>query len=243
MFLSVVIPAFNEEKLLGACLDSVREACGALERGGDFEWEIVVCDNNSTDATAPIARERGARVVFEPHNQIARARNRGAEAARGDWLFFIDADSVLSENLLRDIVETARRGDTVGGGATVRFNDDASDLVRRTVRGWNWISRTFRWAAGSSVWCRTDAFRAIGGFSEEFYISEEIDFSKRLKRYARARKERFVILTAHSVVTSDRKLPLYGMKTHLSFLFHATMRPRRTLRDPKRCQMWYDGRR
>ncbi|MFA6317176.1 MAG: glycosyltransferase, partial [Elusimicrobiota bacterium] len=94
MKLSIVIPAFNEEKLLASCLRSVQAALATGLRPG-WASEVVVCDNNSTDKTPEIARAEGAQVVFEPHNQISRARNTGAKAASGDWLLFIDADSIL----------------------------------------------------------------------------------------------------------------------------------------------------
>src|SRR5690606_31223532 len=93
--LSVVVPAYNEERLLGASLAAIREGLAAFEAAG-WEAELVVCDNNSTDRTAEIARAAGARVVFEPINQISRARNTGARAGSGDWLLFVDADSFPS---------------------------------------------------------------------------------------------------------------------------------------------------
>ena len=92
MKVSVVIPAFNEEKLLPSTLGAVRAAAAAFTARG-WEWECVVCDNNSTDRTAEVARAAGAAVVFEPVNQIGRARDAGARAATGAWLVFIDADS------------------------------------------------------------------------------------------------------------------------------------------------------
>ena len=99
--LSVVVPAFNEERLLAATLGSIRSA--ALSFDGAWSWELIVCDNNSTDRTAEIARAAGATVVFEPINQIARARNRGAAAATGDWLIFVDADSYPTRELLEEV--------------------------------------------------------------------------------------------------------------------------------------------
>ena len=90
--ISIVVPAFNEERLLGESLAQMKSAAGVFVRQG-WEVELIVCDNNSTDRTAEIARAAGALVVFEPVNQIARARNRGAAAATGDWLIFVDADS------------------------------------------------------------------------------------------------------------------------------------------------------
>ena len=78
--ISIVVPAFNEERLLGESLAQIKSAARAFApRGWDFE--LIVCDNNSTDRTAEIARVAGATVVFEPVNQIARARNSGAAAA------------------------------------------------------------------------------------------------------------------------------------------------------------------
>src|SRR5690349_2190828 len=89
--ISVVVPAFNEEKLIGATLRSIKEAGMAFQEAG-WETELVVCNNNSSDATADVAQREGARVVFEGVNQIGRARHAGACAATGDWLVFVDAD-------------------------------------------------------------------------------------------------------------------------------------------------------
>src|SRR3954468_6813980 len=92
MKVSIVVPAYNEEKMLPRSLNAIRQATRAFTEIG-WESKIVVCDNNSTDRTAQIAAENGAEVVFEPINQIARARNRGAAGACGEWLIFVDADS------------------------------------------------------------------------------------------------------------------------------------------------------
>src|SRR5688572_32357746 len=94
----------------------------------DAGWasELIVCDNNSTDRTAEIARAAGAQVVFEPVNQISRARNAGAARASGDWLLFVDADSYPDAGLFRNVVEVIRQGRCVAGGATVRV--DTSNL-------------------------------------------------------------------------------------------------------------------
>ena len=102
--ISVIVPAFNEEKLLGASLAEIKTAAAAFTRLG-WDFELIVCDNNSTDRTADIARAAGAKVVFEPVNQIARARNCGAAAATGDWLIFVDADSHPSAELFADVAE------------------------------------------------------------------------------------------------------------------------------------------
>ena len=231
MKLSVVVPAFNEEKLLAATLASIREATQGLDA------ELIVCDNNSTDRTAEIAREAGAKVVFEPVNQISRARNAGAAAAAGDWLVFIDADSFPDRNLFADLGTAIASGRYVGGGAIVRF-DEADGLARGAVSIWNAISRAMRWAAGSFVFCRADAFRAIGGFSTELYASEEIDFSRRLKRLGR-----FTILHRHPLRTSGRKVRLYSKREYFSLLLRIVLSGGRALRRRDDLFAWYDGRR
>src|SRR5262245_4984470 len=118
MRVSVVIPAFNEELLLGKTLASVRASMAAFEEAG-WESELIVCDNNSTDRTADIARAAGATVGLEGGDQIARARNRGAAAALGDWLVFVDADSLPTVELFRDVVNAVRGGRCVAGGSTI----------------------------------------------------------------------------------------------------------------------------
>ena len=98
MKVSVVVPAFNEERLLAGSLAVIREAMIAFAKEG-WMRELIVCDNNSTDRTAEIAAAAGARFVFEPVNQISRARNAGAAQATGEWLLFVDADSYPTREL------------------------------------------------------------------------------------------------------------------------------------------------
>ena len=232
------MPAFNEERLLPGTLQSIRAAAAALE---GWAWELIVCDNNSTDRTAELARAAGAQVVFEPHNQISRARNRGAQAAQGEWLLFIDADSTPSAGLFGDLRKTIEGGEALAGGSTVA--PVGSPAFRLAIRGWNAISRLTRWAAGSFIFCERAAFAALGGFSEELYASEELELFVRLKWLARDRAKRIVILHRHPLVTSDRKLHLYGWGELLGVFLRILLRPHKGLRNAADCRPWYDGRR
>src|SRR5262249_59692752 len=108
MKLSIIIPAFNEEKLLPSCLEHVFTAVRA-NASPDWTSEVIVVDNNSTDRTAAIAHAAGATVVFEPVNQISRARNAGARVAQGDWFLFVDADSALHPATLAELLRHIRR--------------------------------------------------------------------------------------------------------------------------------------
>ena len=241
--LSIIIPAFNEEKLLAASLRSVKAAADSAFTDTGLAWELVVCDNNSTDRTADIARAGGARVVFEPVNQIGRARNPGAAAATGDWLLFVDADSRPSRELLSDVLALTRRPDVLLAGATMTF-DEAPPVARVLCGLWNIVSRLRRLVAGSFILVRAAAFREVGGFDLKFFAGEEIDLAMRLqKTVGRCDRQRTVILHRHPLVTSARKMKLYGKGELGRFFLKSLFRPMKTSQTRDDCSMWYDGRR
>lgn len=232
--ISFVIPAHNEEALIGATLRSVEEAA-ADAIGTKEPYEIVVVDDASTDRTAEIARAAGARVVAANARQIAAARNAGARAARGDRLIFIDADTLLPTATLHAALQALENG-AVGGGAG--FRGDPGPLPR-----WGppvlalvaWIMRTARWAAGCFLFVRRDAFERAGGFDERYFASEEIHLSRALKRLGR-----FVIVR-EAVVTSNRKARLFTGRQIL-WQFVSAIHPS-TVRRRDRLPMWYGGHR
>ena len=231
---SVVVPAYDEEALLPATLASIREAMAAVPREG----EIVVCDNNSTDGTAAAARAAGARVVFEPHNQIARARNTGGRAALGEWLVFVDADTTIPSPLLREALALLESGSAAGGGSLFLMEGAEGGAAGRMVRLWTWISRRFRLAAGSFLFVRRDAFDAVGGFPETMYAGEEVVFSMAVRRWGRARGLPFLVLEDHPVRTSGRKLRWFSHGTLLATFLLMTLCPW-LARSRAFCRIWY----
>jgi glycosyltransferase involved in cell wall biosynthesis len=241
MRISVIVPAFNEEQLLGESLRQVNAAMTAFAPRG-WETELIVCDNNSTDRTAEIARAAGARVVFEPINQIGRARNRGAEAATGDWLIFVDADTHPTVALFDDVAAQMATGQCLAGGCTIRLEAGyaSGHLITHL---WNATSRALHWVAGSFIFCEAAAFRKLGGFNVELFASEEIELSKRFKKLARAERKRIVILHRHPIFTSARKLRLYTPREHFKFLTKTVFAGGKTLKKREECYQWYDGRR
>jgi hypothetical protein len=100
-----------------------------------------------------------------------------------------------------------------------------------------------KWAAGAFIFCQGEAFRKIGGFNLELFASEELDLSKRLKKLARARGQKMVILHRHPLLTSARKMRLYSLGEMARFFKNAVLRPRQTVTNREACGPWYDGRR
>jgi len=231
---SVIIPAYNEENYLPRTLDALQAAMAAIDRPG----EIIVVDNNSTDATAEIARSRGAMVVFEKINQISRARNTGARHAAGRQLVFVDADTVVSKKLLKKALVNLRQKNCCGGGATVAADKPLKPFYRSALKLWNHISVRFHIAAGSFVYCRRDGFEAVGGFSEDVYVGEEIWFSIHYRRWGKSRGQEFVIIDDAPVVTSTRKLDWFSKSRTTSLLLPMLLFPL-ICRHRSLCGYWY----
>ena len=229
---SIVIPAYNEEALLPATFDALEAAMAAQAgRAG----EVVVADNASTDRTAEVARARGARVVFEPHRQIARARNAGGRAARGRYLIFVDADTTVSPRLLSRTLHVLDSGECCGGGALIAFSRPAPGAWGATV--WDAISRLCQWAAGGYLFCLREAFEGVGGFDERFYASEELHMSQALKHWGWRRRQRLVILDGPAV-TSPRKLEWFSRRQMLAHVLAMLSHP--SLKSREACTMWYE---
>ncbi len=232
---SILIPAYNEEALLPEVIRCVHRGFRELPFEG---YEIVVCDNNSTDRTAAVAAEAGARVVFEPHNQIARARNAAAKAALGKWLIFLDGDTFLTADLLRATLACFESGVVCAGGSALRFDKEGLSWFATSMTWlWNRISNVVKLAAGSYIFCYKAAWEETGGFDEEIYAGEEIFFSQRLKKWARSRGMKFRVLTNAPVVTSSRKMDWYG--TGGLMMAVALMFRPGSIKNRDMCDLWY----
>jgi glycosyltransferase involved in cell wall biosynthesis len=202
--ISFIIPAHNEEELLGRTLAALH---GAASSTGE-PYEVIVVNDSSTDRTRDIARSHSARVVDVTHRQIAATRNTGARAAAGEWFIFVDADTMVTERALRAALRVLRNG-AVGGGCVARFDGPVpfyGRVLERLILPF--ILPLFGLAAGCFFYCTRDAFVAAGGFDESLYATEEVALGQRLKRLGR-----FVIVREF-VITSGRKVrahSLWGM--------------------------------
>ena len=230
--ISFVVPAHNEERLLARTLGAIDEAA----RGLDLPAELIVVDDASTDRTAAIAREHGARVIAVSHRQIAAARNAGAREARGQLLVFVDADTVVSATVVRAAV-AALRGGAVGGGCAFRFAGRLPLWGRILQAVANPVYRTARLASGCFLFCTREAFRSVGGFDEALFGAEEAALSRAL-----GARGRFVVLR-ESVLTSGRKLRAYSGREVLLLLAKLAVRGASAVRRREGLEIWYGERR
>jgi glycosyltransferase involved in cell wall biosynthesis len=230
--ISFIVPAYNEERSLGATLDALHAAGRAVGE----PYELVVVDDASTDRTAIIARRHGALLVSVAHRQIAATRNSGARKANGELFIFVDADTIVNGAVVRAAVE-ALRGGAVGGGAAVQFDGAVPLYARLLMPVLVRVFRAARLAAGCFLFCTRDAFAAVGGFDEAFYGAEELVMSRALKRYGK-----FVVLR-QAVVTSGRKLRTHSVREVLMVLGRLVLRGPGVVKQRQGMELWYAERR
>jgi glycosyltransferase involved in cell wall biosynthesis len=102
--LSVAVIARDEERHIGAALDSVAGLAAEI---------VVLLDERTRDRTAELARERGARVFVEPWRGFGAQRNRALELCRGEWVLFLDGDERVTPELAQEIAQIADRSSTI----------------------------------------------------------------------------------------------------------------------------------
>lgn len=235
-----MIPAYNEAGYLArtlACVDAARASYR-----GPSAVEVVVVDNASTDRTAEIARACGAEVVVEERRCIAAVRNRGARHSTGRILAFMDADSLLSQNVFNAIHETMVSGRYVGGSTDVRLERMSPGLfvtMCLTVYAARWLLGV----SGGLIFVERFTFEELGGFDERLYCAEDSAFLLALRRRAKRSGRGFVVLKDEITTTSARSFDRLGDWYYVRNL------PRiirnggvRAFRNPEFCRpYWYDA--
>lgn len=176
--LSIVIPTFNEEKFLPYLLES-------LKKQTFRDFEIIVADNLSTDATRSIALKAGARLV--KGGLPARGRNHGAKVAQGEWLLFLDADVILPPDFLeKSVAEIKKRNFSITSCLIRPLSDRKIDkLLHDTANWYLWTTKKFfPHAPGFCIFVKKELHRSLGGFDEKIKLAEDHDYVLRASRIA-----------------------------------------------------------
>lgn len=202
-FISIVIPAFNEEKYIGNALETIK----AQEYPKDG-FEIVVVDNNSKDKTREVALSFGVRVVECQKQGVAAARQAGVEAAKGEIIAFTDSDAFLPKNWLAQISAAMSSGKLVAyGGPMGSKGAGIIGVIALTIFDYfakfnQLFGRHMLW--GNNFAVRRDAVEAIGGFDVSLSNGEDWEICLRLaKKFGKYGRIRYDL--KHRVSTSSRK--------------------------------------
>lgn len=188
LMISVVIPAYNEERLIARCLDAF-----ARQRT-KRTFEVIVVDNHSMDRTAVIANSYASRlplrVVYEPRKGRGQARYTGCAQAKGDIIACTDADTIVPETWIESIAKGfATRPDAVAlvGASVIDDCDRATNFLYNhglpmVLKG-AWIMGGHGWLNGYSCAIRANAYRASGGFDAALNAGEDTELSIRLSKF------------------------------------------------------------
>ena len=228
MKLSFIIPAWNEEELIGKTLASIQKS------SSEYDYEILVADDASSDRTGEIAKSMGARVVLCNNRQIGPTRNDGAAFATGDVFIFVDADTIVFEEVIHETVVSIQQN-YVAGGSFPRFDGKIPLLAVVLGKVLEWVFIVGRVSAGAYLFCTKESFAKSGGFSPKYFAAEEVHFSRSLHKYGK-----FKTLKNH-VVTSGRKFRTHTAWEIFSTLLLVSIPGVRNIK--KRKNLWYGARR
>jgi glycosyltransferase involved in cell wall biosynthesis len=202
--LSVVIPAHNEERFIGRCIESV--LASAQHAGVDVE--LVVALNRCTDRTREIAEASGALCVIEDRKCIAAVRNAGVRASAAESIVTIDADSWMSTNTIAQVLRCLDDRRYIGGGTMMYPERWSIGIVFSALAIAPYVV-THGVSAGM-FWLRRDVFETLGGFDERFITVEDLDFALRLKALGKTRGLRYGTVWRGGITTSCRKFDQFG---------------------------------
>jgi glycosyltransferase involved in cell wall biosynthesis len=186
MFISVVVPALNEEKYIKQCLSSLLSQSYPREL-----YEIIVVDNGSTDRTSEIARGFGVKVVYEPKRGVSRARHRGAQEARGEIIAGTDADGIAPGTWLEEIARAFRSDDTLGAlTGPIALHDGTRLQCWWAKHVYNGVTRLCHTVGrgvinGNNFAVRTRDYWRVGGFDTSLLSAEDMDLGVRLSAVTR----------------------------------------------------------
>lgn len=202
--ISVIIPAHNEEKYITRCLQSIRLAQQQIST----PVEIIVVLNRCTDRTEAIARGYEARTIIENARNLARIRNTGVKASSGDIIVTIDADSWMSENMLREVYRRLKTGRYVGGGVRIKAERLSIGIFFSIMTFAPKLLLKRIWAG--MFWTFRKNFDAVGGFNEDLVSVEDVDFAKRMRAYGQSKNLRYGLILRAYIMTSCRKFDRFG---------------------------------
>lgn len=192
--ISIIIPALNEEKYLPKLLDCIKtQSCR--------DYEVIVADANSKDKTKEMAKKYGCKVV--KGGLPAVGRNRGAKAAKGDVLFFIDADVEFAGDFLENCISEfkSRKLDAAGLYIHPRGNWFIDRMFLGIFNFWTFATQLFYPnASGSGIMCKKWLHEKVGGFDETIKLSEDMDYARRCGSFGKFR----IIRGAKSYVAMRR---------------------------------------
>lgn len=203
--ISIIIPAHNEEKYIGKCLESISRASKLFKN----QVEIIVVLNRCTDRTEEIAKSYDCIIVKNNDKNLSKIRNAGVEIARGEIIVTIDADTQMNEHVLSKAQENLISGKYIGGGVTGKFERMSLGIFVSTLLLIGPLLFKYGAISVGIFWCYKKDFQSINGFNGNMQMAEDADFAKRLKEWGKKNGKKYGTIQ-NGMLTSTRKFDKHG---------------------------------
>lgn len=204
MSISIIIPVRNEEKSLPKCINSIKIASSYI----DNEVEIIAVINRCTDNSEEVAKNLNCKIVHCLEKNLSKIRNEGIKNATSDIIITVDADSIISKKLLLKVVTSLNTNKYIGGGVSILPERWSLGILCTLL---TLIPFFLFWRISAGLFfTKKEYIKAIGGFNENMYSAEDIDFAKRLKKFGQTRNLKYKNLFSAYIITSCRKFDKFG---------------------------------
>jgi len=174
--ISVVIPAYNEEKYIEKCLSTLLESDYPKD-----EYEIIVIDNGSTDRSVEIARKYTGNVFILPNENVGAVRNLGAANAHGEILAFLDSDCLIGNSWLKDGAKLIKHDQSSVFGGNLFLRENPTWLEKYWILQNPLTNNLQQDLLGSCVFIQKKHFFAAGGFNTKMTSGEDSDFTRKIR--------------------------------------------------------------
>lgn len=206
--ISFIIPAYNEEKYIERTLKSIKN------QETKIPYEVIVCDNNSTDKTVKVAKKYADKVVFEKKQGIVFARNTGFKHSKGEFLVHTDCDTVFPNDFVSRVYKIFKSDKYAAftcGNYFYEGNSKKAKLIEKIICPFHESLQNYYSDKGCIVllgWCLCTPrkiFEKVGGFKYKKCVFDDLQFSKDVKKYGNMRY--FPDIKVKSSLRRFEKLP------------------------------------
>jgi len=186
---SVIIPVYNEEKILPSCIKKIKEQLG------NFNTEIIVIDNNSSDNSFEIAKQLGVKVIKELKQGVGQARKTGAENAQGEFVVSIDADSQLPNNYFLEVLKRFEKDKNLVclGGQMYFYDGNWWQTFLRPFLHYLFLYMAIIFSLGkigpmgNNMIFKKEIYDKTIGFNEELKFGEDMDLAKKFSKFGKVK--------------------------------------------------------
>ncbi len=207
--LSFIIPVRNSAHLLQQSLAAIN-----AEKSSGVPFEIIVLDNGSTDDSAAVAEQAGARVLVIPDENVSQLRNRGSTEAAAELIAFVDADNEIATGWCQAITEIMQDSQVAAAGAAYTAPDDGTWVTRTGdyMRGHSEGSSNVDWLAAGNLVIRKSVFESLQGFDTSLETCEDVDLCARIRA------------AGHQLISDSRLRSVHrGDPRHLKDIFRGEL--------------------